>query len=274
MQKISSYLYPNRITLLADLAGFNVEYTNVYQRNIKIYNGVDNVLEFDIKNADQKRIDLATVSTIRLNIMDASGKKLPNSPYTVTPTAVQGIASVTVPSADLSALTPQYLQYSVTAVRNGATIPLYADTRFGAVGKIELIGSATPTTRRQVVYDRFSGEINFMGNVINHSSAIPCKFYEAIPTTTMSFEIDITGFIGTIYVEGTKDSTISVESFKSGTKLQTYTTSVATTSTVSFNNVPINDYNYFRITWVYPDVMMGAIVQSNPYGSVDKIRAI
>ena len=42
MQKLSSYLYPNRIELLADLAGFSVEYTNVYQRNVKIYNGIDN----------------------------------------------------------------------------------------------------------------------------------------------------------------------------------------------------------------------------------------
>ena len=42
MQKISTYLYPNRIELLADLAGFTVEYTNVYQRNIKIYAGIDN----------------------------------------------------------------------------------------------------------------------------------------------------------------------------------------------------------------------------------------
>ena len=98
MQKISTYLYPNRIELLADLAGFTVEYTNVYQRNVKIYNGIDNTLEFDIKNADQKRIDLSTLTNIELNIMDAGGLALPNSPYTLTPTAIKGIASVTIPS--------------------------------------------------------------------------------------------------------------------------------------------------------------------------------
>ena len=69
MQKIQSYLYTNRIQLLADVAGFTTEYTNVYQKTVKIYNGVDNVLEFDIKNADQKRIDLSTLSNIELNVM-------------------------------------------------------------------------------------------------------------------------------------------------------------------------------------------------------------
>ena len=61
MQKISSYLYPNRVRLLANLAGFNVEYTSVYQRTINLFKGIDNVVEFDIINADQKRVDLTEI---------------------------------------------------------------------------------------------------------------------------------------------------------------------------------------------------------------------
>ena len=60
MQKIQSYLYPNRIILLADLAGSTVENTIVYAKTVKIYNGIDNTIQFDIQNADQKRIDLST----------------------------------------------------------------------------------------------------------------------------------------------------------------------------------------------------------------------
>jgi len=104
MQKIQSYLYPNRIILLADLAGFTTENKIVYARTVKIYQGVDNVIEFDIQNADQKRLNLVTtpsISNIKLNVMDASGKALPNSPYTVTPSVtVTGIATVTIPSVD------------------------------------------------------------------------------------------------------------------------------------------------------------------------------
>jgi spore germination protein GerM len=127
MQKISTYLYPNRVQLLVDLAAFNVEYTNVYQRIVKIYNGIDNTIEFDIKNADQKRIDLTTLSSIQLNVMDATGTELPNSPYTVTPTAMKGIATVTIPQEDLTDLTEQFLKYSVTALKDGADVMIYAD---------------------------------------------------------------------------------------------------------------------------------------------------
>ena len=271
MQKIQSYLYPNRIMLLADLAGFTVENTVVYAKTVKIYNGIDNTLEFDIQNADQKRIDLSTLSNIELNVMDMSNIALPNSPYVVTPTSITGIASVTIPADDLIDIEDQNLRYSVTAVKNNVDVILYCDSRFSAVGTIEVIGDAMPKIRSDIVYDRFSGEINFMGNVINHSSAIPCKFYESVPVDMMDFSVDITGFIGTLYVEATKDSTVSVESFRNAPQLQTFTTTVATTTTITFNSVPVGDYNYFRISWLYPNISPFNTPTSNPYGTVDKI---
>jgi len=271
MQKIQSYLYPNRIMLLADLAGFTVENTVVYAKTVKIYNGIDNTLEFDIQNADQKRIDLSTLSNIELNVMDMSNIALPNSPYVVTPTSITGIASVTIPADDLIDIEDQNLRYSVTAVKNNVDVMLYCDSRFSAVGTIEVIGDAMPKIRSDIVYDRFSGEINFMGNVINHSSAIPCKFYESVPVDMMDFSVDITGFIGTLYVEATKDSTVSVESFRNAPQLQTFTTTVATTTTITFNSVPVGDYNYFRISWLYPNISPFNTPTSNPYGTVDKI---
>ena len=266
MQKISSYLYPNRIELLADLAGFTVEYTNVYQRNVKIYNGIDNTIEFDIKNADQKRIDLSTISNIELNVMDAAGNALPNSPYTVTPTALKGIATATIPQADLVELTDQFLKYSVSCLKAGADTILYADSRFGAVGTIELVGSAMPTFRDPVEYKTFTGTIDLEGKVINHFSAIPATFYEAVPTTQMNFDVSITGFIGTIWLEATKHSTISVESFKNAERLRSFTASVATTTVVPFNNVDIGEYKYFRVSFQGNDPL-------NPTGTVDKVTA-
>lgn len=275
MQKIQSYLYPNRVILLADLAGFTTENTVVYAKTIKIYKGVDNVIQFDIQNADQKRLELVTsplVTNLKLNVMDASGKALTNSPYTISTTSITGIATVTIPQADTASLAHQFLKYSVTATdSNSKNIPLYTDSRFNAVGTIELVGSAMPTTRSAVVYDRFSGEINFMGNVINHSSAIPVKFYEATSTTSVTIACIMTGFIGDLYVEGTEDSTISVESFRNATRIQTFSTTVGTTTTHTFTNVPVGSYNFLRVSWQYPNISPFNTPTTNPYGTVDKI---
>ena len=220
MQKISTYLYPNRIELLANLVGFTVEYTNVYQRNVKIYNGIDNVLEFDIKNPDQKRIDLSTLSLLELNIMDAQGNALPNSPYTINKfdqTTKKGLASVVIPQDDLVDLGDQFLAYSVTGIKDGQDVILYGDTRFGAAGKMELIGSAMPTFRDEQVVTSFFSDMSYNTREAEnfHSSAIPVKFYEAVPTTDATIEFNFDSLVATVTVTATKDATISSESFPS-----------------------------------------------------------
>lgn len=254
MQKISTYLYPNRIQLLADLAGFTVEYTNVYQRIVKIYNGIDNTIEFDIKNADQKRIDLGTLSNIELNVMDASGQGLPNSPYTVTPTSLKGIATVTIPQEDLVDLSDQFFKYSVSASKDGKDVLLYADSRFGAIGTIELVGNAMPVFRDDRVYRSFTAEIDLKGFPTYHTSAIPAKFYEAVPTSDISFAIDVRGFVGSVWVEATKNSTINTEAFKQATYVRSFTADASSpaTSIIEFNNIPVGEYQYFRVSYTNP----------------------
>lgn len=259
MQKVLSYLYPNRVQILANLTGFTVEYTNVYQRNVKIYNGIDNTIEFDIKNADQKRIDLNTLGQIQLNVMDASGLALPNSPYTVTPTALKGIANVTIPQEDLVDLTDQYLRFSLTTIKDGVDVILYSDTKFGAVGTIELIGNAMPVFRDDRKFDTFTAEIDLQGMPIFHSSAIPAKFYEAVPTETLDFEINVTGFVGSIWIEATKNSTANVEAFKAagkpfGSWTQTFDDGMYTGAIPFGNNIPVGEYNYFRISYQTPSI--------------------
>jgi len=262
MQKVLSYLYPNRIQILADLAGFNVEYTNVYQRNVKIYRGIDNTVEFDIKNADQKRIDLTTFSSITMNVMDTSGNALPNSPYTVTPSGTLiGIASTILPSEDLESLDDQYLKYSLIAINatTHAQVPLYCDAKFGAVGTIELDGSAMPTTRAPRVFSDFTAEVDLQGVPIWHSSIIPAKFYEAIPTTLLSFAINVTGFVGSIWIEATTNMTSNKEAFWAagkpfGSWTQLFVDGMFNGTIPYGASIPVGDYNYFRVSFQTPNI--------------------
>lgn len=268
MQKIQSYLYPNRIILLANLAGFTVENTIVYQRTVKIYNGIDNTLEFDIQNADQKRIDLTTLSLIELNLMDASGNGLSNSPYTLVPmaqTTHKGLASVVIPQEDLCELSDQFLKFSITAVKDNKDVMLYADSKFGAVGTMQLIGNAMPTFRDEQIYRSFSGEIDLDGNVIKHSSAIACKWYEAEKSEALQFIVEMTGFIGTVWLEATTDSTISVNSFKDAPRLLTQTFTTPNSTPLVWDDVAIGDYNYFRVYYQGDNPL-------TPTGTVNLVR--
>jgi hypothetical protein len=275
MQKISSYLYPNRIELLANVAGFTTEYTNVYQKTVKIYNGIDNTIQFDVKNADQKRIDLATLSNILLNVMDSQGAELANSPYTVTPlnqTTYKGIGTVTIPQEDLVELEDQYLRYSVTAVQGGNDIMLYGDTKFGATGTIQLIGNAMPTFRNDRVYKDFTAEIDLEGLPVSKSSAIPATFYEAEKTTELTFEIAYTGFKGIIWIEGTTQSTVTTEAFKPQVKLHEFSELTSATSGTFTHTMTVGDYKYFRVR--FQNSKKEDVTTENPMGLTGKVDSI
>ena len=279
MRKISSYLYPNRIELLADLAGsIPTEYTNVYQRTVKIYQGVDNVLEFDIKNADQKRIELVTdpvITDLKLNVMDFEGNSI--GQYDIDTTAIKGIATVTIPADDLTSLQRQFLRYSVTATKGTANVPLYADSRFGAVGTIELVENAMPTTRKSQVVTSFVGDLSYTHtiNEYMHSSVIPIRFYEAIPTTSAQLVFSFSQLEGTVYVEATSDATISNESFpasgnpqinpdgslpapRRGTVIDTFDVSTLdVASTKVYTN--LSEYTYLRVSYLKSSVQVNGV---------------
>ena len=55
MQLNPSYLYSNRVDVYTNLGTWTTaRYRKVYQRNLKLYRGVDNRLDFQIKNGDER----------------------------------------------------------------------------------------------------------------------------------------------------------------------------------------------------------------------------
>jgi hypothetical protein len=194
-----------------------------------------------------------------MSIMDTNGIELPNSPYHATISNKKGIATVTIPQEDLAELTDQFLSYSVSAVINGTESLLYADTMFNATSTIQIIGNASPKLRNDVVYDTFSPEIDIHGFPTYHSSAIPTKFYETTPVQSVSFEISVIGFVGSIWIDATTQNTITNEAFKAaGKPFGSWTHSPLDgpfTGIIPFGqNIPINDFSYLRISYQTPSL--------------------
>jgi len=144
MQKISNYLYPNRILILADLATFPVEMQIVYQRTIKIYKNIENVIEFDVRNADQKRIN--PTGTLKFLITDLNNALI--TEISATASAVTGLYSATISESTTLDLDKGFYNFSLfVEADNGTKTLLYADTQWGARGRIELVGDVMPEVR-------------------------------------------------------------------------------------------------------------------------------
>jgi len=273
MQKIQTYLYPNRVTVIADLAAFTTEYRKVYARTMKIYGGLDNTVQFEVLNTDQKRLDLSLYTNLRLHIMDYNNNAVLN--YAVTPTAIQGIATATILNSDLAGLNLdlQSFKYTLTGqtVTGSKPVIFYVDTQFNAVGTMQLAGELLPTTRDPKTFNDFTAEIDLNGLPIHHGSAIPTKFYETVPTTLLNFNIHVVNFIGSVWLDATTQDTIAVESWRNaGRPFGSWSTTTPYTGTIPYAlTVPVGDYAYFRVSYKSTSIMgTGAVFSVTKSGGV------
>jgi len=143
MQLIPRYLVSNRSIVLANEAGFVTEYRPVYQKNINVYKGIDNVLEFKVLNADQKPIDLTNYTT-KFQAFDEN-KRLVIEHDGTNVNATKGLVKVTVTQNDLLNFKQQYFSYNVHLVNdNSESVLTYTDEHFGMNGTIFVSDEAMP----------------------------------------------------------------------------------------------------------------------------------
>lgn len=214
MQKISSYLYPNRINVVADIAVFPVRWNIVYQNRVKIYQGVDNVLTIDVKNAEQKRIDISDMQ-LEMCITDINNRLLTTASLIATTTT--GLATVTVPASSLASTSPQFLNFAIYRINEDQTKTLlYADTQFSAQGNMVLIGNAIPTATPARYITRWLSKTNDSVPppwiTTWYSDAVEItqpNFLQDPAFDSVDFTFLFTSLAGTVTVEFTKDPVIS-----------------------------------------------------------------
>jgi hypothetical protein len=115
MQLLPRYLVNNTTTVIADMAGFITEYRPVYSKQLQVYKGIDNVLEFRLLNADQKPVDI-TSYTPKFVAFDENNTMVLEKDGTVLDdgsTIARGKFSITISENELLNVKQQYLKYNV-----------------------------------------------------------------------------------------------------------------------------------------------------------------
>ena len=103
MQLIPRYLVNNRVNIVADMAGFITEYRPVYSRQLQVYKGIDNVIQFRLMNADQRPVD-ATGYTPVFVAVDENRSLVVERECVIQDdgsSGVRGLFSVTITENDL-----------------------------------------------------------------------------------------------------------------------------------------------------------------------------
>lgn len=199
------YLVNNRTTLAVNVAGFVTEYKPVYQQNINIYKGIDNTLEFQLKNPDQKPIAL-TGKTTHFVAFDEN-KKMVLDLLGEDVIVNKGLFKVVIKESDVLNLQSQYLSYNVyfTDATNTKTLT-YADEQLNASGTLYLSSQAFPGPSATYEITSFNSvdqtSSEYISEYINAEPAINGN--EGLHTAVVYTD----GYIGDITIQGTLENQV------------------------------------------------------------------
>ena len=212
------------------MAGFNTEYRQVYQRTIKLHKGIDNTIELEVKNSEQRRQDVIGWNVVikffdaeRTNLFSAVGTAIPSKP---------GLMSVTISSQTLEKLDPQMLMAAAFLTNGTEDKILYSDSQFDVLAHVELLDAyndaidrADEVTVFNWEFDRkqFISEIANFGNRHNED-------YSTAPSRSMSVEM-FGAYEGIIEVEATTDKSTAFGT--TWTKIDNWDTRVETTKVIT-----------------------------------------
>lgn len=217
MQLNPVYLYPNKVDVYTNVPGqWNAErYRRVYNRNVKIFRGVDNRLDIQVRNSDEKSIDISGYSLV-FNLIGRDKQNLILSKDCDVNSLLTGKVYVTLTDTDLRSIESGFYQYSIVkeiripASGGNYTVssrtPLYIDSQYGALATIEVLGDLQGTPIDSLAITSFSeinpGTTGNIGQPYFYSSHIDANYYTSNSYSNHTFVFYTTDYSGSIEIQG------------------------------------------------------------------------
>ncbi len=258
MQFNPVYLYSNKVDVFTEqLAAWTTErYRKVYNRNLKIYKSVDNRIDIQVRNSDQKTMNIIG-STLVFNLVVRDTQDLVFKKDFTAQDLSTGKVTVTLTEEELFDLDPGFYQYSVvkevretinsTEHKVTSRIPLYVDSQYGVLANIEILGDVEGTVAQSQTVTEFklvdptvSGETSPPPFFI--SSILDANLNKATADSLHTFQFYFDGYKGTVIIQGNLDPQGATPRESTWSDLLSFEPN----SDVMYKNI-IGKYNWFRI---------------------------
>jgi hypothetical protein len=273
MQNLPIYLYANKLDVTLDLDA-TVKGVNriMYQHDLKIQKGIKNKVRIQFKNSDQKRIQIHNTQTFIFSVYDAVNKQLileKELEVLDVSTATRGLALLTLNESDTMDLINTSYSFSVKLEdTDGTYLPTYSNTYYGVAGTLNLMQDVYPVLQDSTEISTFNITYNDTIQKYEHKSGNIYAQPEYNGNTALhTMALYMTGYRGTVYIQGTLDN--SPESSGNYSTIQQLTyTGFTGIDPINFNGV----YTYVRIIHI-PDTAPAESINdnSNFFGSFDKV---
>ena len=272
MQFNPVYLYVNKLDVFTTPADtWSTErYRRVYNRNLKIFRGVDNRIDIQVRNSDQKASNIAG-STLVFNLVNQATKDLVLQKDFTAMDLATGKVTVIITADDLLDLDIGFYNYSIikevrstvdsTDYTVTSKMPLYMDSQYSTVGTLEITGDVYGGVADSVNVSTFNYTNPFTQGEDEPAPWYVSEIIDAAPNTSPAYPVHTFQFYTTNYT-GTVEIQASLDA-QGATPRETKWATIATVNllTERYKNVT-GKYNWFRIKHT---------PATNNTGTVDKI---
>jgi hypothetical protein len=220
------------------MAGFITEYRPVYSKQLQVYKGIDNVLEFRLLNADQKPVDITSYIP-KFVAFDESNQMVLEKDATILDdgsTITRGKFKVTVTENELLNLKQQYLSYNIYMQEtDGDKVLTYSQPNFDNDGVIYVNARTFPGPLNSYSVTTFEQEgvgINtWYSETVDAQPAINGN--EALHTAA----VYTSAYSGNVVVQATLDNQVTESTQWADVATLTFVGTEITPAPINFNGV-------------------------------------
>ena len=184
------------------------KYMPVYSKPLTLNKGVDNQLQFQFLNQEQKPVDLSSIAANNLQIsfraINSDGTELLLRKALTPVLDVNGIFVLNTTSADIENIESQKCYYSLEWPSGNLNLPVFVDSKAGARGDLNIVDSILPSfvTSQTVT---IPSDQPFPANTANANSEAVTYYSSVINTQdspVLTTSVDYANYVGNVTLQG------------------------------------------------------------------------
>ena len=184
------------------------KYMPVYAKPLTLNKGVDNQLQFQFLNQEQKPVDLSSIAAANLQIsfraINSDGTEILLRKALTPVLDVNGIFVLNTSAAEIENINSQQCYYSLEWPSGNLNLPVFVDSKAGARGDLSIVDSVLPSFVPSEVVTIPTGQTLPNANANANSEAV--TFYSSIINTqdnpVLSTSLDYDNYVGNITIQG------------------------------------------------------------------------
>ena len=204
MYSTQVFVYTQRHIVIL-LSGFSPRsYMPQYAKPLTLNKGVDNQIQFQFLNQEQKPVDI-TGKSITCRIINYQGNEVLLQKALTLQLPATGIAALILNAADLASIDAQKCYYSLEIPVGEFDYPVFVDQNAGARGDLNIVNSVLPSFVPSMPISIPTGQ-DFPNLHPNSNSESNITYYSSVITTNdspiLTLQAQYTDYYGNIAIEG------------------------------------------------------------------------